>query len=191
MIKYIVLLSLALGSMPATAEVFKCTVDGKTVYADSPCGNQAKTIKIADVPTPPTTSQSAAVATQKLDDAKVNLRLAIRSAIASSEPLVGMTREELDMAMGRADRVNRSDYGRGPEDQIIFYRTNRTHYVYTKAGIVTTIQSMEGGTRERKEACPGYYEIRDMEVTASRISMRDTDAGRKLDERIARAKACK
>lgn len=189
--KYTTFLSIALLCMPAAAEVFKCTVNGKVVYADSPCGNQAKSIKMDDAPALPTASQSAAAAAQKFDASKVDQRLAIRAAIASSEPLVGMTREELDMAMGKADRVNSSDYGRGQEDQIIYYRPKRTFYVYIKARIVTTIQSTEGVTSARKDACPGYYEIRDMEVTASRISMRDTDAGRKLEERIAQARACK
>lgn len=37
---------------PADAEVFRCTVNGKTVYSDSSCGSGAKTVKIDPPPDP-------------------------------------------------------------------------------------------------------------------------------------------
>jgi hypothetical protein len=37
---------------PANAEVFRCTVDGKVVYSDAPCGPGAKTIPIDPPPDP-------------------------------------------------------------------------------------------------------------------------------------------
>ena len=87
----ILLLALAmLSAPPAGAEVYKCTVDGKIVYADRPCAPGGAEKKIAVDPVPPTTgptrdfAKENAEASQRLK-AKIGGDLAERNAYRESQ----------------------------------------------------------------------------------------------------------
>jgi len=62
------LIALCFISSAASAEVYKCSVDGKTVFSDQPCvkgTGGAVTIKVAPVSSPPTPAENEAAATER------------------------------------------------------------------------------------------------------------------------------
>lgn len=165
--------------------MYKC-IDpkGAISYQAAPCKGVDVEKKIkADTPLQPT------ALTKPIDSADVDRRLKIRIAIQNGEPLISMTSKELEDAMGLADKVNSSNYGRGLEEQHIFNRRGRTIYVYTQNGIVSSIQNMEGVSR-RKEPCPPYSEIRNIEVDMSSIANRSDERQRDLQKRLDFVRSC-
>lgn len=58
-----------------------------------------------------------------------------------------MTRGELDRVMGtKPNKINSSLYASGRKDQIIYYQSGRTLYVYAENGVVSAVQEQEGAT---------------------------------------------
>lgn len=164
--------------------MYKCIASsGAVAYQGAPCkgGDAEKKIKAQ--------AQGQPTALIKTDSADVDRRLKIRTAIQNGEPLISMTSKELEDAMGLADTINSSNYGRGLEEQHIFHRRGRTIYVYTQNGIVTSIQNTEGLGR-RKEPCPPYSEIRNIEVDMSSITNRGNERQRDLQKRLDFVRSC-
>lgn len=68
----------------------------------------------------------------------------LRAASVRGEIVVGLPADQVRRIKGRPDTVNRSDYGRGWEEQWVFYSTmngdRETDYIYVKDGVVTAIQ---------------------------------------------------
>lgn len=168
-------------SASAVAEVYKCTVNGKTVYADSPCDNKATVVPITRGSAP--VESGAARTDWATLKTEMDRRSSVRAAIDAGAPLVSMSRQELNDAMGSPDKVNTSDYGRGIEEQLIYSRNGRTIYVYTKNSVVTAIQNTEGYSQKRKP-CPTPYEIRDLKMEASKYMNRDTEYGKSLEKKL-------
>jgi Domain of unknown function (DUF4124) len=163
---------LASGSQVAQAQ-YRCTqADGSTAYQQAPCptGQAEQRIK---APPPATPEQNAAAARAR----------AMNAAILGGYPIVGMTRIELERAMGGLpDKANLAQYGADRKDQLIFYRGDRTIYVYTENGLVTSIQNTAGSplqVSQRPTApakpCPSPTTIRDIEIRMSEFSNRGND----------------
>lgn len=138
--KYL-LICCMLVSASAAAQVYKCTVNGKTVYADNPCDSKAVVVPIMRGPT--LAESNAARTSQATLKAEMDRRSSIRAAIDAGEPRVSMTEQELYDAMGRPNRVNAGNYSGSRQDQLIYDRYSRTWYVYLTDGIVTSIQNSE------------------------------------------------
>lgn len=69
---------------------------------------------------------------------------ATRLALERRQPLVGMTEDELQMALGKPEKVNSHTGSGGQGQQRIYERNGRTYYVYTDGtGVVTSIQDQE------------------------------------------------
>jgi hypothetical protein len=153
--------------MPAWA-VNKCTgADGKVSFQDAPCAaGKAEALNIkASAGTTPAAALPAASPSSPAS------RSAITSAILAGKPAIGMSRAELERAMGAPARVNSGNYAGQQKDQLIYERPGETWYIYTENGIVTAMQnqpSITSASDNRPSVnCPTPLEIRNMETSAS------------------------
>lgn len=174
--------------LPATA-VNKCTdAAGKVSFQDAPCAAgkaENLTIKPSAGIAPSTVSSKPAT-----DLATLNARGKIAEAIATGEPIVGMTASELNQAMGAPTTVNANDYNGIKKDQIIYERIGVTWLVYTDSGIVTAVQKRpQTSTVRAPVICPTGLEIRALETSASSILIGDASRAELLRQ-IGDAKKC-
>lgn len=200
LIPSLVLCAGVLAALPAAAQ-FKCRQpDGSTAYQQTPCAGAQSDARmtaspaVSAAPGPGATDAEGRAAQLKLKKelADAEHRQKVRYAIETRQPMVGMTRQELDLAMGAPKNVNASQYGSSLKDQIIYERDGRTLYVYTENGIVTAIQNRQAIGGAEKKTCPTAAEIRDLEIEASKFANRgdekkQSDIARKLDK----ARACR
>lgn len=186
---------------PCVLAQYKCkSADGAVAFQQTPCASheqQERLRKLAPSQAPETAAESSLRSTEaQLNQLKLlesERRLRIREAINMGRPMVGMTRVELDQSLGNPDRINAAQYGASLQDQLIYYRNGRTIYVYTKDGIVTSIQDHGGVIGEKvQKPCPSSREIRDIEIDISKISNRDNQRLQAdLHKRLHDAKACR
>lgn len=179
-------LLLALLSAPlACAAQYKCVQpDGKTAFQQMPCAEGSSSKKLEMAP---------AAATGAAPEA----RKSHWAAIARGAPEVGMSRRELDSAMGQPDKVTQGQRGADSEDELTYHRGDSTHTVTLRNGVVTSVQRRDGaedtkvaGPRKEapKRSCMTPAQIRDLEFQASKIENRQNHALRHM---IADQKACK
>ena len=159
---------------PALAQ-FKCmTADGKPSYQQTACQGSSRSEKL-DMSNTALADPSGA--TTGADSTRRKLlvmqqQAAIAQAITNRYPIVGMTVGDLNMAMGSPDVVNSSDYGRGLEQQAIYYRGDRTLYAYIRAGNVTAVQDTAGGNRTAARAnCPDRQAMDNEAVSLNSITL--------------------
>jgi hypothetical protein len=190
MLKVTILIALCAINTAAMAQ-FKCDVGGKATYQDMPCADKGVTIKLtlgsghADVATGDATAKS------KKMIADVNWRSKVQEAIAGGKPLVGMTRTELDQAMGAPSKVNAANYSGVLKDQIIYRQPSQTWYVYTVQGIVESIHNVpeSNSSAAPKAPCLSPFTIREMETSASSITLSEAARAERLKQ-IDEAKKC-
>jgi len=170
----------------------KCTgPDGRPVFQDAPCTagkGEALNVRPASGHGATTTAADAQYATEKIKRDNE-----ISEAIRLNRPLVGMTMAQLNQAMGAPTKINASNVDGVAHDQLIYERPNETWYVYPRNGIVGTVQHRPGaplGTSAREaRACPSAHEIRNLETSASSITLSEAQrAG--LMRQIRDAKNC-
>lgn len=65
-------------------------------------------------------------------------RLRYRNAAVKGEVLMGMTPKELERALGRPTRINRSQGSWGEREQWVYDRPGGTDYIYLENGKVTS-----------------------------------------------------
>lgn len=164
--KTLLLAATALLCLPAAAQVYKCPdAGGKTVIQQTPCaGGKAMDVRPASGSAAPAVANDAQLRLQKL---KADNQMA--EAIRRGEPLVGMTREQLTKAMGAPTKVNASNYQGMQQEQNIYERPDATWYVYTRSGLVESIQHRPGAPigQVKRPPCPTPHELRDASVSAS------------------------
>ena len=188
----IALLAFAWFAAPTAWAVNKCTgPDGGVIFQDTPCVGKGETLNLR-----PGSGHATARGGESADRARdevatINRRAETSAAIARGEPLIGMTRDELDQAMGAPTRVNAANYGGVQQDQIRYDRGGRTWYVYTEAGVVRSIQNnaATGAPPSRSTRCPSPQEIRGMETSASSITLSEAERVERLRQ-IGDAKRC-
>lgn len=185
-----ILIALCAINMPAMAQ-FKCDVGGKATYQDMPCADKGGAIKLMPGSGHTDASTGDAVAKSKKMVADTNWRGKVNEAIATGKPLVGMTRTELDQAMGAPTKVNAANYAGVLKDQIIYRQPSQTWYVYTVLGLVESFQNTpeSNGAVASKAPCLSPFAIRDMETSASSIRLGDAERAERLKQ-IAEAKKC-
>lgn len=193
MIKVVMCVTLAIWCSHAAA-VNKCTgPDGKVVFQDAPCEGKGETVKVWSSGPASSTATNADQpnerARRKAEIEGINRRADIRAAMERGEPMVGMTRQQLEQTLGAPDRVNASNYSGVLKDQIIFDRPGQSWYVYTENGIVTSIQHRPSISRAPAVRCPSPQEIRSMETSASSITLSDRERVERLRQ-IGEAKRC-
>lgn len=121
-------LALVLAAGPALAQ-YKCTAaDGSVAFQQQPCVAQAKAERLVLPPPPP-------------DDG----RAAFRAAAARGAVRVGMTRAEVDLAMGGPpEKINRSQVRGRAQDQLIYQLRTGPAYLYLEDGVLTSWQYTPG-----------------------------------------------
>lgn len=184
--------SLLLTTVSPAWAVNKCTIDGKVIFQDAPCIGQGEVLNVRPASGHSNASSAEAAAKTRVEIAKVEWRSKVNAAIGRSEPLVGMTRTELDKAMGAPTKVNADNYGGILKDQIIYDRPRESWYVYTENGIVTSIQHRPGSTHiavTPTVRCLTPMEIQSMETSASSITLSDAERVQRRKE-IAEARKC-
>jgi len=105
-----------------------------------------------------------------------------------------MTREQLYQAIGTPNKINAGQYGARSKDQLIYYRNNRTLYVYIDDGIVTSLQDTDGasGAASQKKPCPSAAAIRDIEIDINKLQNRDNQALQvELHKQLKEARECR
>lgn len=182
-----------LAASPAWA-INKCTgADGKVVFQDAPCAGKGEALNIrpSSGASRPATAEAATDAKAKRDAeiAGINRRSEVRAAIQRGEPLVGMSRAELDQALGAPSKVNADNYSGVLKDQIIYDRPGQSWYVYTENGVVTSIQHRPSELQQTAVRCPSGLEIRAMETSASSITLSERERVQRRRE-IADARRC-
>lgn len=190
MLKSIILIALCAINAPAMAQ-FKCDVNGKATYQDMPCADKGGAIKLTPGSGHADAATGDAVAKSKKVVADTNWRSKVNEAIAGGRPLVGMTRAELDQAMGAPTKVNASNYSGVLKDQIIYRQPAHTWYVYTEQGVVASIQHVPeaNNVAASKAPCLSPYVIKDMETSASSISLGSAERVERLKQ-IGEARKC-
>ena len=172
---------------------YKCTSpSGQVSFQQQPCAGQQRQQALDLKALPPPSAGTPAPDFAK-QNAELDKRLAIRAAIEERRPVVGMTVSELQLAMGAANNVNRSQAGDVVSDQHVYQRGARTVYVYTRNGVVTSIQDPASGQASAPGAgkCLSRREIWELEVEASRNDIRYNEAAQeRYRRRIALAKDC-
>jgi hypothetical protein len=165
----------SLATAPAAA-VNKCTgADGKVVFQDAPCMGKGETITVRPASGHANASSAESAARTRSEIAGIEWRSQTAGAIARGEPLVGMTRAEVDQAMGAPTRVNANNYAGVQKDQVIYERPGVTWLVYTETGKVTSIQKRPSinASAGPSVLCPTPFEIRNMQVSASSSTVSD------------------
>lgn len=173
----------------------KCTVDGKTVYQDTPCAAGGTTVNTtANGAVPPErrrmTREEIREDERRERPPKVDHQ-AVTLGMATGKPVVGMTQNQLTIAMGNPSRRNTGDYGSFQSDQLIYERGGLTYYVYVRNGVVSSVQSSEGyrSTASSSKRCPTSIEIRNLQTTANSDSISESQR-RELLREIRDAKEC-
>lgn len=168
---------------PAMAQIYKCPdASGRTVIQQLPCAGG----KVLEVKPASGHADAQAAADARDDLARMKWENDVAAAINTHKPLVGMTRAQADQALGAPTKVNASDVQGVLHDQVIYELADATWYVYTKDGVVTSVQHRPGppvGAPQRTaQRCPTSKEIRDAEVSAGSIAL-------SVDERVAHQRA--
>lgn len=125
---------------PCSAQIIKCTVQGKIVYQEIPCDGGQK-VNISGAGTADTTSsQSIKV---RRDVADLARRNRISEAIGDRKILVGMTSEEVIQAWGKPSKINQSISRTGTSEQWVYERESisNSQYLYLDNGVVRSMQS--------------------------------------------------
>jgi len=118
------------------------------------------------------------------------------AAIARGVPEVGMTRKELDSAVGRPDKSTVGQNGGDSEDVLTYNKADKTYDVSLRNGVVTSVYARDPDTAQAttaaasapKRACMSPAAIRDLEFEASKIQNRNNLALRHM---INDQKACR
>lgn len=126
-------------SFSAHAEVFKCSVNGKTVFSDVPCSKDAQKVTVR-----PSTAQESgdlAEARREADQKKFAYMAKAQRAISNGEVFIGMLEKDAIASWGNPDKKNSDIYGGVRKEQWIYRREkNGIQYVYMQNGAVSAIQ---------------------------------------------------
>ena len=116
------------------AEVYTCTVSGKTVYQGKPCaGSKALTEKVSQ----------AKANEQAKELAKYRYDVEMREMSSRKEPRIGMSALAAEKSSwGYPDDVNKTVNAYGVSEQWVYRGTGfaKNRYLYFKNGILTSMQ---------------------------------------------------
>jgi len=151
----------------------KCKApDGRVTFQEIPCSDSdhATTMMLALPPPGSSLPPNAGSAGQQAA-AEADSRIAIRAAINERRPAIGMNLGELEQALGQPQRVNTSTTSHGMREQRVYDSGDPEWHVYVVAGRVTSYQSSWNG--KKKVVCPSALEIRNVETSASSLTLND------------------
>lgn len=151
---------------------------GKVVYQDAACeGGKGEQLRIQPAVSTAPSGAAAGEAKARLDKLKADNQMS--EAIRTHVPLIGMTAAQLQQAMGTPTKINAGNYSGTQHDQVIYERASETWYVYTRNGVVQSIQHRPGppiGAAPASAArCPSQHEIKDAITSASSITLSERE----------------
>lgn len=161
-------------AVPAWA-INKCTgPDGKVVFQDLPCAGRGEAIDVR-----PSRGAADAGGGADASDALQQLQQMRRQndlmqAIREHRPLVGMTVDQVQQAIGNPVQVNNDTSSGALRQQAIYEFDDVTWYVYTRDGVVDYIQerapTIARQARSSKR-CATRQEIDQLKTSASSIAL--------------------
>jgi hypothetical protein len=135
----------------AHAQIHKCTVAGKTVYQQEPCGKNGSTGNELKVVVPSTTEGSSlSPELDRLRDDYPKAQKELDEAIAKhcadkkfDAPELGMSEADLKCIkrFRQPEKVNVTTTALGETKQYVFRERSRTTYIYFRNGKLETLQS--------------------------------------------------
>lgn len=161
---FLLIAALMAAASGAQAQVYRCVVDGKTVFSDLPCpaGAKAEAVRLFnDAPTAADAAaarargqqlreQDALERAQQEAEARARSELAAerlrhmarsRQAVSDREVFVGMSAADALESWGAPTTINRSHRASGVKEQWVYREPERkTRYIYVENGQVTAIQ---------------------------------------------------
>jgi hypothetical protein len=133
-----VILVAAVSSL-ASAEVYRCTEGGKTVYSDRPCQGGGTATTVA-VPPPPNAATPGAIDPQR--EARLG------------RIVIGQTPPQVEMAWGSPTSKNIDTTSSGRSEQWVYERADGTAYVYFRSGVVSSYSESKGGANVPRTDSP-------------------------------------
>ena len=120
------LLALAATSISPAAfgEIFRCTVDGKTVYSDRPCGGTVKRIEI----------ENAAAGSGEPE---------LQREAAMGRLAVGMTTTQVQQAWGKPAEIATERDGTGQAERWTYRKSGEKTTVHFKSGQVSKLDKVQ------------------------------------------------
>lgn len=109
----------------AAAEVYRCTIDGRVVYSDHPCGSQSTKIEIEPALAP-----------------KPNEAQRLQNEANLGRVVVGMTPAQTEQAWGRPREISSENDKTGSVERWSYDRTNSVAIVQFEGGKVAKISSV-------------------------------------------------
>lgn len=121
--------AIAFATPDAAGQIFRCTVDGKTVYSDRPCGGTVKRVEIED--------PSGPAAGADLD---------LRREVSMGRLAVGMTTAQVQQAWGKPAEIATERDGAGVQERWTYRKSGETTTVHFKAGQVSKLDKVRSLT---------------------------------------------
>jgi hypothetical protein len=158
---------------PASAEIYRCTVEGKTVYSDSPCGNAPVIVDVA--PSPPPAQPSSPDLQYEAGMGRVT---------------VGQTPAQVEQAWGRPSAINTDVRANGLREQWVYRRDGANVYVYLEKGRVTSISTRNRAAAQAQQPMrqPTKAERDAQERAAKAAERKHVTVGMRLNQADVRAR---
>lgn len=137
----------ALVAPAVSAQVYRCTEGGKTVYSDKPCGSSSKSVNVQS-----NTIQSPSQ-TEKLEHESRLGRIA-----------VGMAPSQVQRAWGPPTKVNTTNSQRGVSEQWVYRKGDDDAYVYLENGKVTSWTTHKSTPGSSTPSAPRPMTVADREA---------------------------
>lgn len=158
--------------------VNKCIgADGKVTFQDAPCAGNGEKMDVRPG-SGHLAPAAAGEAQRRLEKLKSDNLMS--EAIRTRKPLVGMTAAQLQEAMGAPTKVNADNYNGAQREQQIYERPQETWFVYTRSGLVESIQHRPGipvfnPSARTTGPCPAQPDIRNAITSASSMMLSDAE----------------
>ncbi len=147
------------GSGPATAEIYRCVVDGRVVYSDRPCGGQPAKVQLESAPAaPPTEAQT------------------LQREVSLGRVSVGMTPAQVRQAWGQPVEISSEDTGAGPNERWSYDRSGESTTLHFEGGRVAKIAKVRSLAPRAPAAAPVTEQLTISE-------MEDSERAQKANER--------
>ena len=128
----------------AAAAQYRCAgADGRTTFQQAACpaAMNGERIALRDrAPADPGRAQSGPSFEQR-ELAAIERRMEIQRGINGGIPVVGMTADQLNRALGGPSAINVTQGEGATRPQFVYYRGSATWYVYLRDGVVSTVQA--------------------------------------------------
>lgn len=176
---------LFVASIPAFAQPYRCTVDGKVIYQQARCPNGVS-VDTSGAGTANTASPGAIQANREVAQYKRKQR--VDDAIANGQVFIGMTAAEVQQSWGNPTAINRTRTANSTSDQWVY---GSGAYAYLTDGVVTAIQTSTRAAPPPPKVCPSDREIREWEVELSLHDRRHARSPETLRQLITAAHTCR